>query len=118
MTRLTASTLAPKALPGEKRDKIISKLTENGWKLAADRDAIQKSFKFGDFCEAFSFMSYVALHAEKMNHHPEWFNVYNKVDITLTTHDVDGLSQRDVKLANIIDSFSKSSNLNADNKEF
>lgn len=73
------------------------------WKLVDGRDAIQRSFKFKTFNEAWGFMNRVALLAEQQDHHPEWFNVYNRVDILLSTHDCDGLSQRDVKLANAID---------------
>lgn len=76
---------------------------EHGWTLADGRDAIEKSFKFKDFNEAWGFMTRVALAAEKADHHPEWFNVYNRVEITLTTHDADGLSARDVDLAGRID---------------
>jgi 4a-hydroxytetrahydrobiopterin dehydratase len=68
-----------------------------------ERDAITRSLKFKDFNAAFGFMARVALKAEKMDHHPEWFNVYNRVDVTLSTHDVDGLSELDVKLAKFID---------------
>lgn len=92
---------------------MIAKLTEAerkaaldglpGWRLAADRDAIVKGFKFRDFVEAFGFMTRVALLAEKADHHPEWSNVYSKVEILLTTHDADGLSARDVALAEAID---------------
>lgn len=71
------------------------------------RDAIQKTFQFRDFNEAFGFMTRVALKADKMNHHPEWFNVYNKVDVTLSTHDCQGLSQRDITLATFIDGAAK-----------
>jgi 4a-hydroxytetrahydrobiopterin dehydratase len=74
-----------------------------GWQTVAGRDAIKKAFKFGDFNEAFGFMSRVALMAERMDHHPEWFNVYNRVEITLSTHDAGGLSERDVRLARFID---------------
>jgi 4a-hydroxytetrahydrobiopterin dehydratase len=73
------------------------------WKLAEKRDAIERSFKFKNFNEAWGFMNRVALLAEKDDHHPEWFNVYNRVDILLSTHDCDGLSARDVKLAKAID---------------
>ena len=73
------------------------------WKPVDGRDAVKRSFQFGDFSEAFAFMTRVALAAEKADHHPEWFNVYNKVEITLTTHDAGGLSERDVALAGFID---------------
>ena len=68
------------------------------------RDAVYKEFLFKDFNEAFGFMSRVALRADKVDHHPEWFNVYNKVQITLATHDCGGLSARDVSMANFIES--------------
>lgn len=74
-----------------------------GWDAVDGRDAISKTFKFADFNEAFGFMTRVALLADKMDHHPEWFNVYNKVEITLTTHDVDGLSELDHKMALFIE---------------
>ena len=67
------------------------------------RDAIKKTFLFQDFNEVFGFMTRIALKADAMNHHPEWFNVYNRVEITLSTHDVGGLSDRDVTLANFIE---------------
>ncbi len=75
----------------------------HGWALARDGKAITRNFEFADFSEAFAFMTRVALMAEKCDHHPEWFNVYNKVEITLTTHDADGLSLRDVNMAKDID---------------
>ena len=71
-----------------------------GWKVVNGK--LSKSFEFKDFTEAFSFMTRVAMHAEKMNHHPEWFNVYNKVNIDLVTHDLNGISNYDMKLANAI----------------
>jgi 4a-hydroxytetrahydrobiopterin dehydratase len=73
-----------------------------GWALAPDKDAIRRSFKFADFNEAWGFMSRVALLAEKMDHHPDWSNVWNSVRIELSTHDVGGLSDRDVALAQAI----------------
>ncbi len=83
-------------------DDVLTKL--NSWKLTTDgREAITKEFKFLDFKSAFSFLTCVALKAEEINHHPEWFNVYNKVIITLTTHDVNGLSEKDVILGKFID---------------
>jgi 4a-hydroxytetrahydrobiopterin dehydratase len=74
-----------------------------GWTAVEGRDAIQKTFRFKDFNAAFGFMTRTALAAEKADHHPEWFNVYNRVEVTLTTHEVDGVSQRDVALARIMD---------------
>jgi 4a-hydroxytetrahydrobiopterin dehydratase len=75
----------------------------HGWSEVEDRDAIRKSYHFSDFSEAWGFLSRVALIAEKMDHHPEIFNVYNRVLIILATHEVDGVSERDVKLAHAID---------------
>jgi 4a-hydroxytetrahydrobiopterin dehydratase len=75
------------------------------WTLSGDDAAINRNVVFGDFAEAFGFMTRVALVAEKADHHPEWFNVYNRVEIRLTTHDAGGLSKRDVVLAKAIDSF-------------
>lgn len=73
------------------------------WRLAEGRDALHRAFRFRDFSEAWGFMSRVALLAEAQDHHPEWSNVYGRVEITLTTHDAGGLSQRDMKLAQAID---------------
>ena len=71
-----------------------------GWSAkSGERDAIEKTFKFADFKTAFGFMSSCALKAEQMDHHPEWFNVYNRVDVTLTTHDADGVTTLDLELA-------------------
>ena len=74
-----------------------------GWDEVEGRDAITKTFTFKDFNQAFGFMTRVALKAERMDHHPEWFNVYNRVDVTLSTHDAGGLTMRDIKLAHFID---------------
>ncbi len=76
-----------------------------GWSHMEDREALFKSFKFKSFSQAWAFMSRVALLAEKMNHHPEWFNVYNRVDVTLTTHDADGISDLDLKMAEKMNRF-------------
>ena len=89
-------------LAGRARSKALASL--NGWKKVRGRDAIQKGFKFTDFNEAWGFMTRVAMAAEKADHHPEWSNVYNKVDIVLSTHDAGGLSLKDVALAKVIDS--------------
>ncbi|MSO74548.1 MAG: 4a-hydroxytetrahydrobiopterin dehydratase [Alphaproteobacteria bacterium] len=84
--------------------EITHHLSElHGWILADDREAIRKTFKFENFNAAFGFMTRVALVAERMDHHPEWFNVYNRVEVTLASHDVNGLSARDIKLAKAMD---------------
>ena len=75
------------------------------WHMAEGRDAIERRFVFKDFNQAFAFMTRVALVAEQMDHHPEWFNVYKTVDVLLSTHDADGLTERDVKLARKMDAF-------------
>lgn len=90
-------------LVGEARDAALADLETRGWTVTEGRDAIQKTFKFGNFIEAWGWMSQMAIQAEKLNHHPEWFNVYNRVEVTLTTHDVDGLSNLDVTLAGKMD---------------
>jgi 4a-hydroxytetrahydrobiopterin dehydratase len=74
-----------------------------GWTAVSGRDAISKSYAFKDFSAAFGFMARVALKAEQMDHHPEWFNVYNKVDVTLATHDAGGVTDKDVALAKFMD---------------
>lgn len=81
----------------------LDPLLANGWALEDGRDAITKTFKFKDFTQAFAWMTRMALVAEKMDHHPEWFNVYSTVTVTLTTHDADGLSDLDVTLASKMD---------------
>ncbi len=78
-----------------------------GWSAAPDRDAIVKTFKFADFNAAFGWMTRVALAAEKLDHHPEWFNVYSRVEVTLATHDADGVTELDVELARIMDAAAK-----------
>jgi len=75
------------------------------WKLADDREAITRKFQFVDFDAAFSFMTRVALKAAAMDHHPEWFNVYNKVDVTLATHDAGGVTAKDIELATAMDGY-------------
>ena len=85
-------------LTQDERAAQIAPLLGNGWSIVDGRDAIKKTFVFGNFIDAFGFMTRVALWAEKWNHHPEWSNVYKTVDITLTTHDAGGLSALDAKL--------------------
>jgi 4a-hydroxytetrahydrobiopterin dehydratase len=77
----------------------------DGWEVVGGK--VNKTFEFGDFVQAFGFMTRVAMEAEKMNHHPEWFNVYNRVRIDLVTHDVGGISNYDIKLAKTIDRIAK-----------
>ena len=79
----------------------------SGWSIVQGRSAIMKSFKFKGFGQAFGFMTEVALIAEKMDHHPEWFNVYSRVDVTLTTHSAGGITDLDVKLAQAMDLIAK-----------
>jgi 4a-hydroxytetrahydrobiopterin dehydratase len=93
-------------LSDAERDTALAELS--GWTLRDDALAIQRSLRFADFNAAFGFMTRVAIEAEKADHHPEWFNVYNRVDITLTTHDAGGLSARDVALARFIDGLAAS----------
>ena len=88
-------------LTGEARIKALNGLS--GWVETDGRDAISKSFAFRNFSEAFGFMTRVALVAEKMDHHPEWFNVYRNVDVTLSTHDAGGLTDLDIVLAAAMD---------------
>lgn len=89
--------MRPHKLSAEARAKALHEL--HGWSESDGRDAIWRNFTFKDFNAAFGFMARVALMAEKLDHHPEWFNVYNRVDVTLSTHDADGVTDLDVKLA-------------------
>jgi 4a-hydroxytetrahydrobiopterin dehydratase len=91
-------------LTGDERTAAFAGL--NGWREVEGRDAITKSFAFDDFTLAFAFMSGVALKAERMDHHPEWFNVYNRVDVTLSTHDAGGVTLKDIELAQFMDGIS------------
>jgi 4a-hydroxytetrahydrobiopterin dehydratase len=84
-------------LTGNARKAALAKL--DGWSEVQGRDAITRTFTFKDFSEAFGFMTRAALVAEKLDHHPEWFNVYDKVEVTLATHDAGGVTERDVALA-------------------
>ena len=86
-----------KKLSAKERSEKLKKLT--GWKLVKERNAITKTFNFKDFTQAFSWMTAMALYAEKKDHHPEWFNVYNTVEVTLSTHDAGGVTQLDIDLA-------------------
>lgn len=99
--RSSSLSTLPVLLAGTEKEDALKSLT--GWKLMENRDAIQKSYVFDDFVQAFGFMSKVAIVSEKMGHHPEWFNVYNKVDVVLSTHDCSGLSMLDIDLAKKMD---------------
>jgi 4a-hydroxytetrahydrobiopterin dehydratase len=88
-------------LAGEARKAALARL--KGWSETSGRDAITRKFVFADFNEAFGFMTRAALVAEKLDHHPEWFNVYKTVEVTLSTHDAGGLTERDIKLAEAMD---------------
>ncbi len=93
------SQIKYKKLSGNELDEIVRNM--KGWELNDEK--LQKSFKFTNFVEAFGFMTRIALEAERMNHHPEWSNVYNNVTIKLSTHDAGGITDYDIKLAEIID---------------
>jgi 4a-hydroxytetrahydrobiopterin dehydratase len=91
----------PARLTGDARKSALARLA--GWSEVAGRDAITKTFVFKDFNQAFGFMTRVALVAEKMDHHPEWFNVYKTIEVTLATHDAGGVTELDIKLAEAMD---------------
>lgn len=97
----TPPSSPPARLEGAERAEALNAL--RGWTLVPGRDAITRNFRFADFSACWAFMSRVALLAEKLDHHPEWFNVWNRVDITLSTHDVGGLSVLDLAMAMEID---------------
>ncbi|MGO9697913.1 MAG: 4a-hydroxytetrahydrobiopterin dehydratase [Xanthobacteraceae bacterium] len=90
-------------LSEEARSRALGRL--KGWNEVTGRDAISKKFVFADFNEAFGFMTRAALMADKLDHHPEWFNVYKTVDVTLSTHDAGGVTELDIKLAEAMDKF-------------
>jgi 4a-hydroxytetrahydrobiopterin dehydratase len=90
-------------LAGEARKRALAELKD--WREVPGRDAIAKTYVFKDFNQAFGFMSRAALVAEKMDHHPEWFNVYKTVEVTLFTHDAGGVTEKDIALAKAMDSF-------------
>jgi 4a-hydroxytetrahydrobiopterin dehydratase len=92
-----------KKLDKEARAAAMKKL--KGWKDVKGRDAITRKFEFENFNEAFGFMTRVALLADKMDHHPEWFNVYNKLEVTLSTHDAGGVTDNDIKMAKAMEEF-------------
>ena len=92
-------------LNNEDKKKFIKEQTKSGWEYDEENDSIYKKFEFKNFIDAFSWMTKVALFAEKINHHPEWFNVYKTVEVTLKTHDLKSLSDLDKKLSEQMDLF-------------
>jgi 4a-hydroxytetrahydrobiopterin dehydratase len=99
------------------REAALPGLDITGWGAVPGRDAIRKVWKFRNFIEAWGFMSRAALTAEKLNHHPEWRNVYNTVDVTLSTHDAHGLTALDMKLAQAMDRFAGDAEVQRDHSE-
>ena len=97
--------MTDKVLVGAPRAKILGEL--DGWAEAKGRDAIVKTFQFKSFSQAWGWMSRVALLAEKMDHHPEWVNVYGRVDVTLSTHSTGGVTEKDIALARKMDAFAR-----------
>lgn len=93
--------MGERVLTDDERRELLAPLT--GWTMVEGRDAIRKTFTFNDFVDAFGWMARVALVAERLDHHPEWFNVYRRVDVTLSTHDAGGVTRRDVALAQAMD---------------
>lgn len=104
-------------LTTEERGADLPALGATGWQAVGGRDAIRKIWTFASFSEAWGFMARAALQAEKLNHHPEWTNIYNVVDVTLTTHDCGGLSALDLKLARRLDRLAGSATVQADHGE-
>jgi 4a-hydroxytetrahydrobiopterin dehydratase len=108
--------MAEKLTPTE-REAALPALGETGWGAIPERDAIRKIWKFKNFSEAWGFLARAALAAEKLNHHPEWKNVYNTVDVTLTTHDANGLTELDLKLARLMDRYAGGAEVQRDHSE-
>jgi 4a-hydroxytetrahydrobiopterin dehydratase len=100
--------MRPEKLTGAAHQAAVSQLETAGWVHDTTRDALSKSYRFKDFSAAFGWMARVALESEKLDHHPEWRNVYNRVEVVLTTHDVKGLTVLDVDLAEAMDRFATS----------
>jgi 4a-hydroxytetrahydrobiopterin dehydratase len=104
-------------LSTEDRKALLPPLAETGWAAVTGTDAIRKIWMFRSFSEAWGFMARAALSAEKLNHHPEWRNVYNVVDVTLTTHSAKGLTQLDIDLARAMDRFAPEAQIQRDHGE-
>eukprot|EP00555_Chaetoceros_dichaeta_P011255 CAMPEP_0198253842 /NCGR_PEP_ID=MMETSP1447-20131203/4226_1 /TAXON_ID=420782 /ORGANISM="Chaetoceros dichaeta, Strain CCMP1751" /LENGTH=140 /DNA_ID=CAMNT_0043939673 /DNA_START=183 /DNA_END=605 /DNA_ORIENTATION=- len=105
----TFASASNSSLTPQEREEALEKLSARfggiGWSEVEGRDAITKTYEFTDFNQAWSFMSRSALTAEKMDHHPEWLNVYNRVEVTLTSHDCDGVSKKDILMAEKMDDY-------------
>lgn len=95
--------MRPARLQGAARDLALAQFAEAGWSHDPERDSVSKTFRFRDFSEAFGWMTRAALVAEKIDHHPEWRNVWNRVEVVLTTHDPKGLTELDQRLAQAMD---------------
>ena len=95
------------AIKLENSERSSALLRLNNWKELIDRNDIKKTYQFSDFNAAFGFMCRAAIKAEKMDHHPEWFNVYNRVEVTLSTHDANGVTELDIQLAKFMDEIAK-----------
>ena len=106
--------MAPGTLTEAERAEALPALEASGWRAVEGRDAIRKIWKFRNFSQAWGFMARTALRAEALNHHPEWRNVYNTVDVTLTTHDCGGLSALDLKLAKAMDTYGEGAAIQTD----
>lgn len=104
-------------LSADDRAALLPALGETGWAAVPGKDALRKILKFKNFSEAWGFMSRAALMAEKLNHHPDWKNSYNVVDVTLTTHDVQGLTRLDIDLARAMDRFAGSAEVQRNHGE-
>ena len=92
-----------KKISNDEKEKVLEPLLNTGWVYLSERDAITKKYTFSNFVEAFGWMSKAAIVSEKLNHHPEWSNIYKNVEVTLTSHDIDGLSNLDLELASKLD---------------
>ena len=95
-----------KKISSDEKEKYLEPFLKAGWFYLSERDAITKKYTFANFVEAFGWMSKAAMVSEKLNHHPEWSNVYNNIEVTLTSHDIKGLSNLDLELASKLDALS------------
>ena len=94
---------SPPPIPAPEENEEVRRLQEDGWSLTREPEALKREFRFANFPEAFAFMTQIAIQAESVNHHPEWKNVWNRVEITWTTHDAGGISALDLEMAAFCD---------------